>query len=392
MTTETSNQSNVLFNPNLHIIFSVTLVAIMGVSSLTPAFPKMGQAFKAAPSQISWLITVFTLPGVFLTPVLGVLADRWGRKQILIPSLVLFGIAGTTCFFLRDFNWLLFARFFQGIGAAALGSLNVTLIGDLFSGKTRTTAMGYNASVLSIGTASFPLVGGALAGFGWHFPFLLPGFAILVSFGVLFRLQNPAPNEKQKLTHYFSEAWKNIKNRHTIGLFLISVMSFIIVYGAMLTYLPFLLNQRFQLSPLKIGLILSSSSLSTALTAAQVGKLSHRFSEKQLLKIGFLLYAAGMLIIPFVTTVWLMLIPTLIFGMGSGLNFPTVQTLLAAQAPINQRAMIMSLNGMVLRLGQTLGPLLMAFFFSLLGINSIYFVAAGFALLLLLTSSLFLRE
>lgn len=392
MTSESTKSSPVLLNPNLYIIFSITLIAIMGVSSLTPALPKMGQAFAATPSQISWLITIFTLPGVFLTPVLGVLADRLGRKPILVPSLILFGIAGTSCFFLRDFHWLLVARFFQGVGAAALGSLNVTLIGDLFSGKTRTTAMGYNASVLSIGTASFPLIGGALAGLAWYFPFLLPSLALLVSLGVLFGLKIPVFPDQPKLTHYFSEAWKNIKNRQTVGLFIISVLSFIIVYGAILTYLPFLLNQRFQISPLKIGLILSSSSLTTAIIAAQVGRLSHRFTEKQLLKVAFLLYAVGMLIIPWVTQVWYMLIPTLIFGMGSGLNFPNVQSLLASLAPLNQRAIIMSLNGMVLRLGQTLGPLVMAFFFSLLGINSIYFCAAGIAILLLLTSSWLLHE
>lgn len=387
-----SNKPNhLLRNPNLHIIFSVTLIAIMGVSSLTPAFPKIGEVFQAAPSKIGWLITIFTLPGIFLTPVLGVLADRFGRKKILVPSLLLFGVAGFSCFFTRNFNLLLFFRLFQGIGAAALGSLNVTLLGDLFSGKERTAAMGYNASVLSIGTASFPLIGGALASIGWYFPFLLPGFAILVGLGVLFFLQNPEPNEKQQLPHYFSEAWKNIKNRHTIGLFLISVMTFIILYGALLTYFPFLLNQRFQISPLQIGLMLSTSSLSTALTSAQVGRLVRRFSEKQLLKFGFLLYALALAIVPFMPNVWTMLITTLIFGMGNGLNFPNVQALLAAQAPMNQRAIIMSLNGMVLRLGQTLGPLIMAFFFTTLGINSIYFVAAGLALIMFSTTSMLLR-
>ena len=381
----------VLYNADLHIIFSITLVAIMGVSSLTPAFPKIGEAFQAAPSKISWLITIFTLPGVFLTPVLGVLADRLGRKKILVPSLFLFSVAGTSCFFTRDFNLLLFFRLFQGIGAAALGSLNVTLIGDLFAGKDRTVAMGYNASVLSIGTASYPLVGGALAGIGWHFPFLLPSLALLVGLIVLFFLENPEPNEKQKLPHYFSEAWKNIKNRHTIGLFIISVITFIILYGALLTYFPFLLNQRFHISPLQIGLILSSSSLSTALTSAQVGKLSRRFSEKQLLKFGFLLYGLGLALVPFVSNLWAMLVPTLIFGMGSGLNFPNVQTLLAGQAPMNQRAIIMSLNGMVLRLGQTLGPLIMALVLTIFGINSVYFFAAGLALLMFSTTSLLLR-
>ena len=61
----------------------------------------------------------------------------------------------------------------QGIGASAIGSINVTLIGDLFAGRQRTTAMGFNASVLSIGTAAYPAVVGALALVAWSAPFAL---------------------------------------------------------------------------------------------------------------------------------------------------------------------------------------------------------------------------
>jgi MFS family permease len=86
-----------------------------------------------------------------------------GRKKIIVPSLLLFGIAGTACAFARDFNLLLLLRLLQGIGAASLLSLSVTLIGDLYAGDRRANAMGYNASVTSIGTAIYPTVGGALA-------------------------------------------------------------------------------------------------------------------------------------------------------------------------------------------------------------------------------------
>jgi len=162
------------FNKNLQVIFSITLTAVLGVASITPAFPRMERDLHISAQDIGLLITVFTLPGVILTPILGVLADRIGRKKILIPALLLFGVAGTSCFFARDFQLLLVFRFLQGIGAASLGSLNVTIIGDLFEGHDRAAAMGYNASVLSIGTASYPAIGGALATIGWYYPFLLP--------------------------------------------------------------------------------------------------------------------------------------------------------------------------------------------------------------------------
>ena len=93
------------------------------------------------------------MPGVFLTPVGDVLSYKFGRKTVLIPSLLLFVVAGGACALARDFELLLGLRVLQGVGAAALGATtNVTLIGELFAGRERTAALGYNSSVLSTGT------------------------------------------------------------------------------------------------------------------------------------------------------------------------------------------------------------------------------------------------
>ena len=80
---------------NLQVIFGVTLMAVLGVTSITPAFPSIMRELGITGSQVGLLITSFTLPGVILAPFLGVLADRFGRKKILVPSLFLFAIAGT---------------------------------------------------------------------------------------------------------------------------------------------------------------------------------------------------------------------------------------------------------------------------------------------------------
>ena len=144
------NNSKLINDNRLRIIFAITLVSVMGVASLTPAFPKIAVALHLTKVQIGLLISVFTFPGIFLTPILGIIADRMGRKKILVPSLFLFAIAGFGIFFIHDFKIILGLRVFQGIGAASLGALNTTLIGDFFEGDQRSTAMGYNASILSV--------------------------------------------------------------------------------------------------------------------------------------------------------------------------------------------------------------------------------------------------
>lgn len=359
-------------------------MAIMGVSSITPAFPNMIDALRISPQEIGLLITLFTLPGIFLTPVLGVLADQWGRKRILVPSLFLFGLAGAACTLIRDFHLLLLFRFFQGIGGAALGSLNVTIIGDLYDGRDRSAAMGYNASVLSVGTASYPVVGGAMALFGWYFPFLLPLLALPVGLSVLFRLRSPEPKQQQHLRTYLKHAWQSIANIQVIGLFVASIVTFIILYGSYLTYFPLLIDNRFGGSSFIIGVLMSSMSLTTAITSSQLGNLTKRFRERTLLKVAFVFYAFGLIIIPVTSHLWLLLIPTILFGIGHGLNIPNIQTLLAGWAPMKQRAVIMSLNGMVLRTGQTLGPIIIGGIYTFWGLDGAFLGGAGFAVAMFL--------
>jgi len=361
---------------NLQLIFGVTLIAVMGVSSITPAFPAIARELGMPAHSVGLLITAFTLPGIFLTPVLGVLADLWGRKRILVPALMLFGIAGGACGFVREFNLLLALRFLQGIGAASLGSLNATIIGDLYSGKDLTAAMGCNAAVLNIGTASYPAIGGILATLGWFYPFFLPFIAIPVGFLILFSLKSPEPNSRQGVKVYLDNVWQGIKTRQVFMLFLASIVTFIILYGPYLTYLPILLSHSFHASSFTIGIIMSIMSLTTAVSASQLGRLSKIYSSKTLLRIAFILYAVALISIPFIHSLWLLPVPIVIFGMGHGMSIPNIQTLLAALAPSENRGAFMSINGMVLRLGQTVGPVLMGVVFLGWGIQGVFYAGA----------------
>lgn len=365
---------------NLQIVFGVSLIAILGVSSVTPAFPKLAEALDVPPESIGLLVTVFTFPTVVLGPVLGILADRLGRKKILVPSLILFGIAGAACTFARDFNLLLLLRFLQGIGAASLLSLSITLIGDLYAGDRRTTAMGYNASVSSTGTALYPTIGGTLALVGWNYPFLLPLAAIPIGLLVLFALKNPEPKNERNLGEDLRNAVKLLKNRQLVGLFIASAANFVLLYGAYVTYLPLLIADSFRSSAFTIGLILSSVSVAIALTSSQLGKLTRAFSARTLIRAAFVFFAIALFIVPFVPNLWLLLIPTTLFGIGLGVGFPSIQTLLTELAPREYLATVVSVNGTFFGLGQTLGPLLMGVAFGLGGISSVFYAGVGFAI------------
>ena len=372
-----------LRDPNLQVVFGVTLISVLGVASVTPLFPTISSELGLSAQKVSLLITAFTLPGIFLPPFLGVLADRLGRKAVLVPALFLFALAGTACAFTRDFQLLILFRFLQGMGAAPLSGMNVTLIGDLYKGNDRVNALGYNASVLSIGTAVYPTLGGALGLWGWHAPFALPLLAIPVGLSSLFLLEPPPlPESRLPLKAYLLQAAHMAKDRRILGILLASTSTFVILYGAFLAYLPLLLAGRFGATALAIGLVSSSMSLSNALAASQAGRLASLFGERNLLRASFILYSLALILIPLVPAMFFLLAVTLIYGCAQGMNIPATQALLSDLAPEENRAVFMSLNGMVLRLGQTIGPLLMGWVYGAFGPEAPFYAGAVLGLTL----------
>jgi ACDE family multidrug resistance protein len=384
-------KDSLLRDKNLLVIFGVTLMAVLGVSSITPAFPKIAGELGITGGQVGLLITFFTLPGAILAPLMGIMADRFGRKRILIPSLFLFAIAGTACAFTQNFNLLLGLRVLQGIGAASLGSINSTIIGDLYSGSRRVEAMGLNASALSIGVASYPAIGGALALLGWNYPFLLSIIALPIGILVLTVLKNPEPRNYQGIREYLSGTWKYLKNIKVAGLFAAGMFSFIILYGAYLTYFTLLMGESFGASSFIIGIIMSIASLSNAVIASQLGRINRLLSLPTIINLGFSLYALAMVLIPFMPGLWLLLIPAIICGMANGANMPSIQTSVAELAPLEYRAAFMSLNTTMLRLGQTIGPPLLGLAYVYGGMDATFFMGAGLALLVPIVSIAFSR-
>ena len=177
----------------------------------------------------------------------------------------------------------------------------------------------------------------------------------------------------QAIKRYLISAWMILKTRQAVTYFLASFVTFVILYGSYLIYFPFLLEKLFNTSPFIIGVMLSCMSVTTAVTSSQLGKLSGILNVKSLLKISFFLYSSALIIIPFISNIWLLLIPIVIFGFAHGLNLPSLQILLADIAPIEYRGAFMSVNGMVLRIGQTLGPMLMAFIYITWGLDCTFY-------------------
>ena len=368
---------------NLLIVFSITLVGVMGTSSISPALPLVVRAFGVTMEQTGWLIAGFAMPGIVLSPLAGMLADRFGRKRVLVPSLLLFAAAGHACAYANGFETLLALRILQGVGAASLGALNATLIGDLYDGHERAAAMGYNGGLISVAAAAYPLVGGALALAGWRYPFILPLLAVPSALAIAFWLKNPEPHHRGGFVAYLQNVASGVRQRQVAAVYFVGFTGFAMLYGAKLTFLPFLLEHRFAASSAVIGLVFGASAIASAGGSMFLGRLARRIRSKFILLAGVTAMAAGLATIPSGTAIWMVALSAALFGAGHGLAISMSQVVLANATTAETRGAVMALNGMMFRLAQTLGPLAMAVVLAAGGLNWVYWGGAAFGLLAL---------
>lgn len=381
----------VLKNKQLWLIFGITTIAVMGIASFMSAYPKIALHFNVTPDKVALISTIFTLPGLLLTPLFGVLADKIGRKKIIVPALLVFGLAGSSIIFVTNFNIFLFLIFLQGIGAAPLGALNITLISDKFIGKDRIAALGYNGTVLNLSTSIYPFIGGLLAGFGWYYPFFLPLLAILMMLPILFFLKDEH-SSAVRFSDYFSAFSSTIKNIRVLSILSLAVITFLILFGTLISFLPFLITNMGVTNPVFIGLQIATMSVMAAISSSQLKRLNNHLTQKQLLIIAFILYGISSILVIFFKQPWLLFISSSIYGIGHGVNIPTLVSLLSQSVPKEQLAGFMSMQRASSLLGQTTAPIIFALCYRNFGIESTFLLGAVLAILAVLIIIFFIQS
>lgn len=378
-----SSDAHPISDLDLWLLFAVTLVAVGNVSSVSPAFPRMVEVFGLSQAQVGWVVTAYALPGILSAPLVGIGADRFGRKRVLVPTLFVFGLAGGACALARSFPLLIALRAVQGLAAAPLVGLAVTIIGDRYEGVARATAIGYNATALNVGTAAYPAVGGALAALAWYWPFALPLLGLGVGVAVAWGLEAPpveGGGETRGFRDYLATVGKRLRDRRVLGLLGVSLGIFVLIFGAFLTFVPTLLDDRFGSPSLVAGTVLATASVSSGLVATQLGRLTRFVTPQRLIQGSLLIDAMALALMPVMPGPVGVGAAALLFGVAQGLNQPALQTRLTELSSEASRGVILSLNGMVLRIGEAIGPLFFGAALLVGGVEAVFYAAAAVAL------------
>lgn len=340
----------------LHVILSSSLIGVMGVSLISPVLPALRPVFGVTDAEVGLLITAYTLPGIFITPFIGWAADRLGRRRVLVPLLVTFGVAGAAIAVTPDFTLVLLLRFLQGIGATALVTLAVTLIGDVYDEGQRAAVIGVNGSLIAAGAAFYPLLGGALASVRWNVPFLFFGVSVFVGLLAFVVLDEPSSGPVPDVRDYLGRIAVAARLPRALAFFAALFAVFFVFYGAVLTALPLLLSDEFGLSTGQIGAVLSMVAVASSVVSSQYRWIAEWRSAPQLVALGFLAHGASLMLVWLAPSALLVAPALLGFGVGLGIMMPSIDNTVISLVSGDLRAGMMGLRTSMLRLGQTLGP------------------------------------
>ena len=378
-------------NKNLLGIYLVTSLSMAGVFTLSPALPEIALALHITGAQVSYIIAAFTLGNVCIAPFIGLYADRYGRKRILIPSLYLFGTAGFCSGIVDSLGAVIALRFIQGVGSAALGTLSVTMIADLFQGTQRVRYFGYNMAVNSVGMVLFPLLGAVLVLYSWRYPFFASALAIPVALYIQVFLSYDEKLSTLDTRQYLKNLMSSLADRRVLLAAYLNFTSFVMLGGAFLTFYALFFAQIFPSSmslfgvewarEVVTGLAMSLFSMMAGLLSFRIGAIHQRFGFHRALGWAFLSYAGSLYLFQLTASLPVILLAVMWLGAAHGTAMPSIVGLHARLAPAGMTASYISLNSLVFRLGQTLGPVLMAAVYSLTGdLHKVFVVAAILAI------------
>ncbi|MEO7572625.1 MAG: MFS transporter [Acidimicrobiales bacterium] len=372
--------------PPLPLIFSITVTGILANTLVGPAIPDILEAFDQPDSSAGLFVAAGTLPGIAMAPVIGVLADRFGRRAVLVPCLVAFGAFGLLSALAPTFEALLALRLLQGLGSAGLINLAVVIIGDHWGGLDRARMVGQNAAVLTLSLAAFPPLGGLLTELGgWRLSFAPYAVGLVTAVLIYHRLDANRPAAGVTVRAQLGGAKAAIRSRDVLGSISIGAVIFMLIFGLFLTTLPVHLEREFGLSAGQRGLVIAAPALTSTVTALRLAWLRARFGVVNLLAGAAVLFTVAFAVIGTAPTLPLLLAGAMLYGLGEGVFIPTLQDVVAGASTAAQRGAVVAVWVGAARAGQTIGPLLASATYGAVGTGRTFVLGGALAAGLVVT-------
>jgi MFS family permease len=322
-----------------------------------------------------------TLPALFiglLSPFVGLVVDKVGRKRVLVVSILVGALAGISGFFVETLSLLLVGRAILGIAVAGSMTSATTLIADYYEGPTRSSFLGLQSGIMGLGGAFVLAVAGIMADVSWRTPFLVYIVPFLVLPFVVRFLFEPKLNEwcgedvaalgdgvvcagaaaREDQNFGFSDAKKEPVPYGLLAFIYVAVLIMVVLYFVIPIQLPFYLLEKNQASATQSGLSVSVATLCFALSSMFLAKRMAKLDHITVLLLGYGLMGMGLSLITVSGGSAVMYPGLILSGIGIGIAFPNMYVWLANSAPLAVRGRILGGMNTALFLGQFLSPII----------------------------------
>ncbi len=340
---------------------------VLSNAMLVPVLPQMGDELALSQSAAGLAVTAFSLTAGAGILIAGYLADRIGRKLVVLPGLLLFALgaagAGLSGWWLGDggFMPLVGARVVQGMGAAGMAYMAMAFVGDLFQGGSRVTALGILEASAGVGKLLSP-IGGALVGEAlawWAIFFVQAAMALLAAAAVWLLTRETHRPTSGAAGQYFSGIAQlfRAKGAPLVACLWTGLVNQLVLFG-ILFYLTQHLEQAHDLRGLAKGLYLVWPLLALSAVAFGGGIVLDRRKGwlKGAVLSGVGVVLTGVLLLALVEAEWVAFLAVVLAGLGTGLQLPGLNDLITGSADTAQRGGITSIYGAVRFAGTAAGP------------------------------------
>ncbi|EIJ42893.1 drug resistance transporter, Bcr/CflA subfamily [Beggiatoa alba B18LD] len=305
-----------------------------------PSLPMLVGVFSTSIDQVQLTLSVFLFGFAVGQLIYGPLADRFGRKPIMLLGMFIFTVATIICIFVQTIDGLIICRFFQAIGGCVGPVLGRTVVRDIYGAVKAAKMLSYIATAMALAPAFAPIIGGYLATwFSWHAVFvLLSIYGVLMLWLVWAYVPETRPEESQAVLNPLI-ILKNytvlVLNRQYNGYVLCCSFAygglFAFISGSSFVLIDFLGVEK-QHFGYFFGVIIIGYMAGTLIA----GRFSLRWGINRLVLLGVVLMTgAGLTMVTAailqIYTVWVVILPMMFFSAGGGIVMP--QAMAGALAP-----------------------------------------------------------
>ena len=340
---------------------------------LIPVLPILEEKVGITSFQSSMIITSYSVAAIFLIPVAGYLSDRFGRKMVILPSLIfaLIGglIAGFASWKMEDpYTMIIIGRILQGIGAAGAMPIVLPLVGDLYQDDDEKTSscLGIIETSNTFGKVLSPILGSVFAAILWFLPFFSISALSLISIVLIFFFVK-VPKEKDepvKFKEFLSNTKKvfKVEGKWLYTVFLNGVLVMLILFG-MLFFLSENLEKVHDIKGIKKGFVLAIPLLLLCIASFISGRKikGDLATIKKLMIICLIAMSVSIVFVGFTSKkLILLLVVTSIVGIAIGALLPALDAIITENIKKELRGTVSSFYSSARFIGVAAGPPIMS--------------------------------